>query len=70
MILISPFISPCNACILVAEVSQLDTHLSFSDVGRRRWSDKDLRFDREQTNARTERGAMRLDSISSLFFDG
>lgn len=46
---------PCNACILVAEVSQLDKHLSFSDVGKRRWSDKDLRFGREQTNAHRAR---------------
>lgn len=70
MIVVSPFIPRCNAGILAVEVSQLDKHLSFSDVGKRRRSDKDLRFGREQTSTRTERGAMRLDSISSLFSDG
>lgn len=50
---------PCNACVLVAEVSQLDT--VFSDVGKKPWSDKDLRFGCEQTNT--------LDSSSALFFD-
>lgn len=51
MIPVSPFMPPpCNACILVAEVSQLDTLLSFSDVGKQPWSDKDLRYGREQTS--------------------
>lgn len=44
---------PRNICILMAEVSQLDTHLSFSDVGKQPWSDKDLRFSREQTSTHT-----------------
>lgn len=44
MIFVSSFISPCNACLLVAKLSQLDTHLTVSDVGKRWWGDKDLRF--------------------------
>lgn len=64
LIFASPFIPLYNVCILVAEVSQLDTHLSFSDVEERRRSDKDLRFGREQTIARTQRGAARLESVS------
>lgn len=60
---------PCNVCILMAEVSQLDTHLSFSDVGKQPWSDKDLRFSREQTSTHT---LDLTDLTTSLlgFFDG
>lgn len=57
-------------CILVARLSQLDSHLSFSDVGKRHWSDKDLRFGCEQTSECTERGAVRFDYISSYFSKG
>lgn len=57
-------------CILVARLSQLDSHLSFSDVGKRHWSDKDLRFGCEQTSECTERGAVRFDNISSYFSKG
>lgn len=56
--------------ILVAGLSQLDSQLSFCDVGKRHWSGKDLRFGCEQTGERTERGAATLHSVSSWFFEG
>lgn len=70
LIFVSSFIPPCNACLLVAKLSQLDTHLTVSDVGKQRWSDKDLRFGCEQTTTSTERGVLRFESIAFLLFDG